>query len=819
MTRSVLLAIFVGVFVLHLVWGKNRSESFSGGRPQNASSHDQLLSDIYRLLASNGALVSFSTCQGFISDLLSDRPTCFLPRDVLLSSLHVFGTAFKTIGHFEQTLLSSDDERNANTNVSLRMREYFTDEQEKDVVAALSRLDVNSEWNVWRNRCNCSEFDEGLKNSSEARRRRSAISRDKQEACSDCLLRTEHLANRLKEALLTIVRIAGPNLTDRLLPARRPNATIFVHDLPEMTDNIDLLLIGINAIKTLHRLGQDLQIVERFSKSLLTRLDKPITLENFTEESSNIFCVLSLCRQATSWCSRNYLSDDIIRLCPEHCNDLSQILGAIDKISVSSHMPGSLTFLRHTANTHCARYSKSATQCAVIDNGEVYVQNHTNNSTNLTGKFCANFTCHFPLQPTAYKDHSWKRLTKVLRRIGDDWSMAAGRNQSDSALSPAFLCGMHCFDIGYHEDDAKRPQIVLTFVGYVTTALSLTAGVVFFRHRHRITALARRLIAYMNIAFVLYCLNYLALPFESGINAWGWPCHSDGTLKISKANGFDQCVFNATWNVFITIFLVGLAVGAAHAWYRLVQLLHGAGHVLDKQQEVRLERVYLLASFVFSLVLTAVVITQSQIEGTPLIGGCFPHRDDWYLYYGPVFGVAFIVGFSHLLWGIPRLLKLHKHSRQSSVRKNRKLNVRARLRGQSTSSIGSEGETSSGLLRLIKLFSLYLVFSIIQFVVFFSVSTYNYFTNSAEKTDMEVLDHVTCLMTSCDPGSCPPTPRYSPWPLIVLLLCTLMLSCLLATWAFRRTYWIGCLPSVARDRCGFQSRGSTPTKRLSLSSS
>ena len=541
---------------------------------------------------------------------------------------------------------------------------------------------------------------------------------------------------------------------------------------------------GLEAVTTF---SEDLRVVYGEGRSA-------ISLDNITEEAANILCFAThvevLAADRVKWSSS---TSDRHRLCPEHCNDLSQILGAIDKISVSSHMPGSLTFLRHTANTHCARYSKSATQCAVIDNGEVYVQNRTNNSTNLTGKFCANFTCHYPLQHTPNKDHIWKKFSSLRNYVFSleaSWSTILGLNDSKKLNSSFLSCGMQCIEVGIADRELRTARTVMAVFGYIATAMSGFASITFILNRHRITALARRVIAYINIGFFFFSLDDLALPFKDWREGWTSPCHSDGTLRETLSE-FDTCAVNAARNVFVQFVLLFFGASAYHSWYCLIVALSRMGGTVSQAENKRKELLYVTVSVTLAVVMTIVTMTQARIVGQPLTGSCLPRRDDYFYFHTIIYNIVGLGALYFVFRGLPLLFKMDWKSRKSSVRS------RQRIRSPHHHEKHTVRETSTGLRRLSKLLSLYVAGLFMHGFVYLSIQYYIVIKKEIVEFEKEIAQYVTCLTFHCDRDSCPPS-LFGIWIYTSNHLCSLFLSCMFSTWAFRHVYWDRYLPAVFR---------------------
>ena len=785
----------------------------TGHRPRRTKTHhpsDQhhispvQFVDLPRLIRISSRFSSFAHCRQTVTDYLrnGNGSSCFLPLTVWSDVAQNLQRAIDLTLELE----IEDSLALAETTVDVIETEHNVTEDgnrsmcigREDTRAVLSELrtqDFFLEWNLWRSLCSC-EGSRQLNRTEQVFLSRYGSSEKQplhQTLPTACLNLSTNIINHINSTWTTLATLCQNCTT------HHDNVTSTCWNLHNCTTLVENLLCDLHIEQQLayllSNLRHDLSKVKIFAAGIQPALhQEPYVYQDFREQAANIVCYIAFNDSLIERQTLPPLDTNQLRLCPEHCNDLSQILGAIDKISVSSHMPGSLTFLRYTANTHCARYSKSATQCAVIDNGEVYVQNRTNNSTNLMGKFCTNLVCHHPTIQTLKPDHAWEMLADALMHLEEVWSHVIGSNRSTTTNSPFLSCGKKCMEIGYHENDLYTARIVLSMFGYGAIAMEIIAIVTFILNRHRIQAPARRVIVCLNVVFLLFSLDYLAMPIKGWAHGWSSPCHDDGTLRLKSPTTFDACAANAARNIFASYLSLWLGVAAAHAWYRLIGMLCSLDHARNKAQDQRLERLYFFGSAAISVVMTIVAMTQARIVGVPLTGSCFPHRTDWFYWYVPMFALGIFLGLTCLGRGLPRLFKLEVHSRRSSLKRGKVSS--SRLRGSGLSSVSVSPDTTSGLRRLFKLVTVYEVCISIHAVSFLSVQCYTFFSDSVKKAEQDIYRHVACRMVSCDPSDCPALPSYSIWPLVIYQSYTLVMSMVLCTWAFRRVYWQRYLPAA-----------------------
>ena len=695
----------------------------------------------------------------------------------------------------------------------------FPQNEANDFLRELNRSDVTLMWNAWRNRCDCSSGSVKKNDRGETRRQfvvRSSVRSAGPDLVSqwDCLTLTATIVTHLSRSW-DIFKEACDNSMNTVVERTRL-ASVCSTTL-QIAASLEKVLGKVKTeeqVSAIYRhLQEDIAVAKYLSERIqLTWRLNNFHFEDFADQAANLLCFVPHSENIVLGQNQSAIHSsnqkDQLRLCPEHCNDLSQILGAIDKISVSSHMPGSLTFLRHTANTHCARYSKSATQCAVIDNGEVYVQNRSNNSTNLTGKFCTNFICHNPLRTTKHIDRSWEPFRTFAKKLDGIVTSAVGGNSSWTNGSLFLLCGLRCGEIGSDEHLERIAHIVFAVSGFIAAGTSGFAVVTYLLNRHRIRALARRIIVYLNFGYFLFALDDVALVSRVWVNAWASPCHSDGILRDNQSSRFDVCTFNAARNVFIVYFLLFISVFGTHAWYRLLVSLSTLSKQETGKSEKRLEYFYLFGTIGLSLTLTIVTMTQARIVGTPLSGGCFAHRDDWFYYYGTFFSLCVGIGLTYIAMGLPLLLKLYRSSANAPRHTCKKRSPESTVKGASP-----ETPVRSGLTRLAKLLSFYVFFTMTHATVYLGAFCYSFFRRSINNTETKLLIHLSCLTFSCSPESCPPAPSRNVWLFMASHSYSLLHSCVFCTWAFRRTYW------SFSGRAGFRkSSRSVDSRRMSTTS-
>ena len=782
--------------------GVSSASDHLGASMESFSAKAQHLSNITAFLQADPSLSSFKSCRQFLVTHLKNPKDNHTHSPVPASWNSIaqgLQRAVKLTREYQQTLLASANDSNGTYDT---LWECFRQQEKESVISALEQRNATLEWQMWIDHCNCA-VPENCMNRTDVLPFNLKIphiptinSDVVQSQTTVCF----KLAIQIAQQLMNVSRSLTSFCRDSWCDPLDADLNSICDSANETMALIDDVLDTINSCKQLMSSTAMLQdvllMVKGFADKLHTALHQPqLNFGNFQLQAANVLCYAARRQSINASNDLSFPAAKQLRLCPEHCNDLSQILGAIDKISVSSHMPGSLTFLRHTANTHCARYSKSATQCAVIDNGEVYVQNRTNNSTNLTGKFCANFVCHHPLRSTSHPDRVWQAFAEVVSRLESTLSDAIGDNSS-TRQSHFLSCGMKCLLVGYAEEDLYPGQIVVAIFGYLAFTTSVFALITFALNWQRITALARRVMVFVNFAFFLLSLDCIALPSKTWSQGWSSPCFPDDTLQTSSPAGFDTCFLNATRNVFTLYLFPFTLIAGFHSWTRLVRFLSGVNRKPNPKLDKRLERIYLSTAVSGACVLTAVSMLNTTVAGDPLTGRCFPTKAEWFYFFPTFFIISLLIASSVSVYNFSAVWSLLKKSRKSVLRDDSSKSLQQRREVTRSQSLDLEGqqETRTALMRLFRLFSLYLFVCLLDAIFFTSYKFYLFLSKAFVHTETAILDYITCQMVRCDPSECQ-SPDRTIWLAVSYEIYPLAIGASVTLWAFRQDYWQRYLPA------------------------
>ena len=479
-------------------------------------------------------------------------------------------------------------------------------------------------------------------------------------------------------------------------------------------------------------------------------------------------------------------SDSTLPLCENSCHGVRNILDNVGQF-LDFSKSSVLGVMRYFARNTCDNYTLGHGECLDVNTTAVTVERR-NSSLTPSALFCLNFSCHFPLQLTPNPDH-WDLLTieDIEEHVNDShyWF-------PDLAIpfSQQPVCGFRCVSLTDGDND-QTVRVFRTIFGVFGVSASLVAIAAYFLNQSKLRHTARRLNAYMNIAYVLGQGSdslYAAFPSAAEKVA----CYSDGTLRLLEPDakeGASLCVIFAAKYLLFTFIMYYLGVAVTQEWYLMVSRLGNLKN-WDKfaRTEKKRELLYIVAAVSLSIVLTIVPLVRKKVEGHPALGHCLV--DSRELFY--ILAIPFLLAATWMViclsLALPKLWKLFK---EVKVHPKNTVDFLSRRGPKRKSSMSAKG-----LVSLLKLLTLYMIVTVVGF--FALAGMYAVESAVAEEVVVQYDERVLCLRSRCNKAACTPLSTARIGDYITQELYTSCYAIIISLWAFNwNAYWRRHLPWVS----------------------
>ena len=535
---------------------------------------------------------------------------------------------------------------------------------------------------------------------------------------------------------------------------------------------------------------EHLQGLEKdFRGIFFTRSDLPAMELTILEQSFLVVChslfPVDVSRSLAP--TLNHSTFQILPLCKNFCHGVQNILNNVDQF-LEIGKSNTLDVVRYCARNACDSWTSQHGECLDFNTTALTVIKR-NSSLTLPPTFCLNISCHYPLHSTP-NIHHWDTIAKTdILHLVDDSHYWFPKLAIPFHRQP--VCGALCGSLV--QGDQQTGRVFRTIFGAFGVLASLVAIAAYVLNRDKLRHIARRLNAYMNIAYVLGQGSdslYAAFPSAAEKVA----CYADGTVRLSEPNaveGASLCVIFAAKYMLFTFIMDYLGVAVMLEWYLMVSRL-GDLKKWDKfaRTEKKRELVYILATVTLSVVLTIIPLARRRVEGHPGLGHCLV--DSIELFY--IMAVPFLFAATCMViclsFALPKLWKLFKE-----------VKVRPKNTVDFASRNGPQRKSSMSAKRLVSLLKLLTLYMIVTVVGFFALAVI-YIVAFAR--DDAVIDgyrsHVVCMASRCNTAVCS-VPKTNVGFYIVQELYTSCYAIIISLWAFNwNAYWRSHLSKTLSTR-------------------
>ena len=529
---------------------------------------------------------------------------------------------------------------------------------------------------------------------------------------------------------------------------------------------------------------------EDFQSVYFTSSEWPQRNLTISEQSSLLMCH-SLLPVDVSRLQEQNVSDkpsQTLPLCENTCHGIRNILDNVDQF-LDFSKSSILGVLRYVSRSACDNVTSGPGECVDL-NTTTLVAVRRNSSSTPPASFCLNFSCHYPLRLTPNIHHWDSEIRPEIKQHTDDSQYWFPELAIPFSQQP--VCGFGCVSLTGGDDQAGR--VFRTIFGVFGVSASLVAIAAYFLNRDKLQHTARRLNAYMNIAYVLGQGSdslYAAFPSAAEKVA----CYPDGTLRLFEPNaaeGASLCVIFSAKYMFFTFIMYYFGMAVMQEWYLMVTQLGDLNNV-DRftRTEKKREIVYIVATVTLSSILTAIPLARRKVEGHPALGHCsVENKELFYILAIPfLFAAAWMVTCLGL--ALPKLWKIFKEVKTSS-KDIVSLSSCIGLQHKSTLS-------AKGLVSLLKLLTLYMMVTVVGFFALAGI----YVEAFAQEDDVLLQYHLNnlCMRSRCNKSSCKPIPEFNIGIYITHELYTACYAIIISLWAFHwKTYWQSHLPWVSSVR-------------------
>eukprot|EP00117_Sycon_ciliatum_P025763 scpid42652/ scgid21311/ len=523
-----------------------------------------------------------------------------------------------------------------------------------------------------------------------------------------------------------------------------------------------------------------------------------------------------------------------VPVCEWVCDRLGRAVGVLGLFANASAIPiVSLVTEALAAGTCPPRTSKSYS-CLHLSRSGIGVIN-SSRTRSSSGSLCLNLTCPSPLIATRNSANWNTDLQSVV--FGVHSLVRLAFPDATSPFNGSILpCGMGCAAIGVSENSAQTGQIFLSVFSTIAVVCVTFSVVVFGFNRKRLgQQLVRRVLLAVTING-----GIASLPFTS--SAYNNPgtllCHDDGTILLNEpGKGNPRCPISAITTYFFVTVLSGYCVALAHSWFRLIGALHKP-HLHRKKTSMdifhrtyRYDFIYATCTVLPALILSTLLLVLGGIEGNLIKGVCSVTiaKNYFVIFYVAYFSLTLLLAVVFLMAGV-RALKARGQGMSGVVNWIKKGGRWSTFSKQSIGGKHNEDPNSqtthqcqaswSGMdhherkrrkeiNRLAFQVLCYCFVAIVNLICTVILGAYVGVQGSQWKRQVE--EHVVCVMTRCEPNTCPPLPSpqiaFIVFPVIVQFSSLALISC----WTFTPE----CLVNVPLVKRLFMRRSPSGTQTAS----